>query len=56
MPGLLVEGDVVGQIGADDAESLLPSLDGGIVPKLLAAIQAVRGGVPAHIGETAVLP
>ncbi len=56
VPGLLVEGDVVGQIGADDAESLLPSLDGGIVPKLLAAIQAVRGGVPAHIGETAVLP
>jgi acetylglutamate kinase len=56
VPGLLVEGDVVGQIGADDAESLLPSLEGGIVPKLLAAIQAVRGGIPAHIGETAVLP
>jgi acetylglutamate kinase len=56
VPGLLVEGDVVGRIGASDAENLLPSLEGGIVPKLLAAIQAVRGGVPAHIGETAVLP
>jgi acetylglutamate kinase len=56
VPGLLVEDEVVGAIGADEAEGLLPSLDGGIVPKLLAAIQAVRGGIPAHIGETAVLP
>jgi acetylglutamate kinase len=56
VPGLLVEDEVVGEIGADEAEDLLPSLEGGIVPKLLAAIQAVRGGVPAHIGETAVLP
>ena len=56
VPGLLVEDEVVGSIGADEAETLLPSLEGGIVPKLLAAIQAVRGGVPAHIGETAVLP
>jgi acetylglutamate kinase len=55
-PGLLVEDEVVGEIGADEAEGLLPSLEGGIVPKLLAAIQAVRGGIPAHIGETAVLP
>jgi acetylglutamate kinase len=56
VPGLLVEDEVVGEIGADEAEGLLPSLEGGIVPKLLAAIQAVRGGIPAHIGETAVLP
>jgi acetylglutamate kinase len=56
VPGLLVEDEVIGSIGTDEAESLLPSLEGGIVPKLLAAIQAVRGGVPAHIGETAVLP
>jgi acetylglutamate kinase len=56
VPGLLVEDEVVGEIAAADAEDLLPSLEGGIVPKLLAAIQAVRGGVPAHIGATAVLP
>jgi acetylglutamate kinase len=56
VPGLLVENEVVGEIGADEAEGLLPLLEGGIVPKLLAAIQAVRGGIPAHIGETAVLP
>ena len=56
VPGLLVEDELVDQIGADEAEDLLPSLEGGIVPKLLAAIHAVRGGVPAHIGATAVLP
>ena len=56
VPGLLVADEVVDAIGVDEAEGLLPSLEGGIVPKLIAAIEAVRGGVPAHIGETAVLP
>jgi acetylglutamate kinase len=56
VPGLLVENEVVREIGADAAERLLPELEGGIVPKLLAAVAAVRGGVPAHIGGTAVLP
>ncbi len=56
VPGLLVEGEVVEEIGADAAEELLPELEGGIVPKLLAAVASVRGGVPAHIGSTAVLP
>jgi acetylglutamate kinase len=56
VPGLLVADEVVAEIDADAAEELLPDLDGGIVPKLLAAVAAVRGGVPAHIGATAVLP
>jgi acetylglutamate kinase len=56
VPGLLVEDEVVSEIGAAAAEELLPELDGGIVPKLLAAVAAVRGGVAAHIGQTAVLP
>src|SRR5262249_29408353 len=56
VPGLLVEDRVVDAIDADAAEELLSALDGGIVPKLLAAVAAVRGGVPAHIGATAVLP
>jgi acetylglutamate kinase len=56
VPGLLVADEVVPEIGADAAEELVPDLDGGIVPKLLAAVQAVRGGVPAQIGATAVLP
>jgi acetylglutamate kinase len=29
--------------------------EGGIVPKLLAAVRAVRSGVPAEIGLTEVL-
>jgi acetylglutamate kinase len=56
VPGLLVADEVVPEIGADEAEELVPDLDGGIVPKLLAAVQAVRGGVPAQIDATAVLP
>ncbi|HEY2936493.1 MAG TPA: hypothetical protein VGJ25_07825 [Gaiellaceae bacterium] len=56
VPGLLVADEVVAAIDADAAEELLPGLEGGIVPKLLAAVVAVRGGVPAHIGATAVLP
>ena len=55
--GLLHAGAVVEAIGADDAERLLASgeLDGGILPKLGAAVTAARQGVAAAIGETAVL-
>ena len=58
VPGLLMEDVVVSSIGADEADRLLGegAFDGGIVPKLMAAVRAVRGGVPAHIGVTAVLP
>jgi len=56
-PGLLRKGSVVQTIGAGDAERLLESgeLEGGIVPKLRAAVSAVRLGVRAEIGETAVV-
>ncbi len=56
VPGLLVEGDVVPEIGADAAEELLAGgeLEGGILPKLRAAGTAARLGVPAEIGLTAV--
>jgi acetylglutamate kinase len=58
VPGVLVEGDVLPSIGADEADHLLGNgaLEGGIVPKLRAAVTAVRLGVHAEIGETAVLP
>jgi acetylglutamate kinase len=58
VPGLLLEDEVVGSIEADHADRLLGAgvFEGGIVPKLIAAVRAVRGGVDAHIGETAVLP
>lgn len=58
VPGLLLDGEVVGAIGVADAERLLAAglLEGGIVPKLEAAMVAARGGVRAAIGETEVHP
>ncbi len=57
VPGLLLEGAVVSSIDAREAEGLLASggLEGGIVPKLQAAVQAAKLGVRAEIGETAVI-
>ena len=56
VPGLLRDGAVVEAIPADEAEGLLASgeLEGGILPKLTAAVTAARLGVAASIGETAV--
>jgi acetylglutamate kinase len=58
VPGVLLDGGVVSAIGAEEAVRLVGNgtFEGGIVPKLLAAVRAVRLGVPAHIGETAVVP
>jgi acetylglutamate kinase len=37
-------------IGADELADLLPSLAGGMIPKMEACVAAVRGGVPrAHV-------
>jgi acetylglutamate kinase len=57
VPGVLVAGGVASAIEAGEAERLIGQghFQGGIVPKLLAAVQAARGGVHAEIGETAVL-
>lgn len=57
VPGVLVAGGVAHAIEAAEAERLVDEghFQGGIVPKLLAAVQAARGGVQAEIGETAVL-
>ena len=57
VPGLLREGAVVPEIQAVEADLLLSAgeLEGGIVPKLRAAVTAARLGVQAEIGETAVL-
>ena len=45
-------------IEADEADRLLEdgSFEGGIVPKLRAAVRAARSGLHAEIGETVVLP
>jgi acetylglutamate kinase len=37
--------DVITEIGADELERMLPSLDTGMVPKMTACLRAVRGGV-----------
>lgn len=57
VPGLLREGEVVPAIGAAEADRLLDAgeLEGGIVPKLRAAVTAARLGVQAEIGETVVV-
>jgi acetylglutamate kinase len=57
VPGVYVEGVVARRLHADRASELLESgsFDGGIVPKLLAAVRAARLGVRAEIGLTEVL-
>jgi acetylglutamate kinase len=57
VPGVLIDGDVVASIGADEAETMLDggAFQGGIVPKLEAAVRASRLGLRAQIGETAVV-
>ena len=57
VPGLLDGGTVVPVIGADEAGKLLDAgaFEGGIIPKLRAAITAAQLGVRAEIGRTAVV-
>jgi len=54
--GLILNGSIVDEIGVDAASELLAggTLQGGIIPKLGAAVTAARGGVAATIGRTAV--
>ena len=56
VPGVLLDGNVVQSIAAPDADRLLGdgTFDGGIVPKLRAAVTAAQLGVQAEIGTTAV--
>ena len=57
VPGVIVEGAVARQLHVDRAGELLEdgAFDGGIVPKLVAAVRAARLGVRAEIGVTEVL-
>lgn len=58
VPGVFVDGAVLERLEASTADRLLETgeLEGGIVPKLVAAVRAARLGVEAEIGTTAVLP
>ncbi len=55
--GFLIDGQVVDSVDATLAEKLLAggTLEGGIIPKLSAAAEAARHGIPASIGRTAVV-
>jgi acetylglutamate kinase len=55
--GFLLDGEVVDSLDVATAEQLLRggTLDPTILPKLGAAIEAARDGVPAFIGRTEVL-
>jgi acetylglutamate kinase len=57
VPGVLLDGAVLPLLPADRATELLDAdaFDGGIVPKLMAAVGAARHGVAVEIGETAVV-
>ena len=57
VPGVFHEGELLETIEAAEAVALVGEgcFDGGIVPKLLAAAQAARGGLVAEIGRTAVV-
>jgi len=56
VPGVLVGGEVVEHLDAVAADRMLRAgeLEGGIVPKLLAAVRVARLGVRAEIGATRV--
>jgi len=56
VPGVLLDGAVAQVLPADEAEAGLSEgrFEGGIVPKLMAAVRAARGGVRATIGSTEV--
>lgn len=57
VPGVMLDGAVAEAVAADEADALLDAgaLEGGIVPKLNAAVRAARLGVQAEIGVTAVV-
>ncbi len=57
VPGVFHDGELLESIKAERAEALVGdgSFEGGIVPKLLAAAHAARGGLVAEIGATAVV-
>ena len=57
VPGVLLDGNVLGLLEADDAERMLADgvFAGGILPKLRAAVRAARIGMQAEIGETTIV-
>ncbi|HEY2577863.1 MAG TPA: acetylglutamate kinase [Streptosporangiaceae bacterium] len=49
-PQAAPDGEVISQLTATELDGMLPSLSAGMIPKMTACLQAVRGGVPqAHV-------
>ena len=57
VPGVYLDDTVVAALAIEEAERLLAAggLEGGIVPKLEAALIATRGGVETSIGRTSII-
>jgi acetylglutamate kinase len=55
VPGVLVDGEVVGELSEREISRLNGHLSGGIVPKLQAAVLAARAGVRVEVGKTSVI-
>lgn len=57
VPGVFLGDAVAAELGVDEAAAMLAAgrFEGGIVPKLGAAVRAAREGVRAEIGATAVV-
>ena len=55
VPGVLVDGEVVGTLSVREISDLLGELGGGILPKLEAAARAAAAGVRAEVGATLVV-
>jgi acetylglutamate kinase len=55
VPGVLVDGEVVGELSEQEISRLNGHLSGGIVPKLQAAVLAARAGVQVEVGKTSVI-
>ena len=49
-PAGTLPGPVISQLTAAELEAMLPGLSAGMIPKMTACLDAVRGGVPqAHV-------
>ena len=57
VPGVMLGDGIVSMLAADEADRLLDAgrFEGGIVPKLIAAVRCARGGVRTEIGSTQVV-
>lgn len=49
VPGVILNGEVVRKLSIDEAEKLLPKIEGGMRKKIYAAIEALNIGVPTVV-------